>query len=65
MVDDWTFEALNHRGGKLVHALMYLLAARRREAGADWNQVPGKYKTLFNKILTQKPTARRNGAECS
>ena len=53
VVDDWTFVALNHAGGKLVQAIMYLLSARRREAGADWNQLPDKYKTLLDQILTQ------------
>jgi len=50
--DDWTFVALNNRGGKLVWAVMYLLGERRREAARDWTHIPDDYRKLIEQILS-------------
>jgi hypothetical protein len=51
---DWLTMAINHVGGIITQFWLFALSRRQAKKGSDWQGIPDKYKTRFERIISGK-----------
>ena len=59
--NDWLTMAINHIGGIIAQFWLLALSRRQAEKGGDWQGIPEKYKTRFERIISGKSSAAAMG----
>ena len=59
--NDWLTRAINHIGGIITQFWLLALSRRQAEKGGNWQGIPDKYKTRFERIISGKSSAAAMG----